>query len=330
MRSIRGCCGGILAALVVASTPALAAPVPTPNAVPRATTASLKQFDSQRRQLMARMMADPSNLDIAFEYASLSTQAGDLEGAIAPLERMLIFAPGLPRLELERGVLYYRLGAYDSALTYFQAAIAGPRIVPPEVRSKVNVYLVAIRNRSKPNTFEGAVTVGARYQTNANGGPDSLTVELNGLDYLLSQNAASTPDGNAFAAGSCRYSKDLASQGDKFIVGLQTYGALYREQGTLNTGAAELTFGPQLNLERFHIDDATLDLYGIVGGVTLAGNPYLLSGGIGARAQKGIAPGLRVALQGEYREQSFQNSATQPLAPNTSGNSVRGIASVTS
>lgn len=39
------------------------------------------------------MLQDPSNLDVAFEYASLSSQVGDYEAAVSTLERMLIFAP---------------------------------------------------------------------------------------------------------------------------------------------------------------------------------------------------------------------------------------------
>ena len=34
------------------------------------------------------MLQDPSNLDVAFEYASLSSQVGDYEAAISTLERM--------------------------------------------------------------------------------------------------------------------------------------------------------------------------------------------------------------------------------------------------
>ena len=59
------------------------------------------------------MLQDPSNLDVAVEYASLSSQVGDYEAAVSTLERMLIFAPNTPRLRLELGILYYRLGSYE-------------------------------------------------------------------------------------------------------------------------------------------------------------------------------------------------------------------------
>src|SRR5687768_2070429 len=52
--------------------------------------------EARRQALFQRMLTDPSNLDYAFEYAALSEQVGDLEAAISTLERMLVFAPGLP------------------------------------------------------------------------------------------------------------------------------------------------------------------------------------------------------------------------------------------
>src|SRR5690348_17408666 len=64
--------------------------------------------EAQRESLLKQMIARPNDLDLAFEYATLSSQVGDYEGAISTLERMLIYAPNTPRLQLELGVLYYR------------------------------------------------------------------------------------------------------------------------------------------------------------------------------------------------------------------------------
>ncbi|HTJ57390.1 MAG TPA: tetratricopeptide repeat protein [Devosiaceae bacterium] len=296
------------------------------NVPPRAAATDLKQIAAKRQQLMAAMMRDPSNLDIAFEYASLSAEAGDLEGAISTLERMLIFAPGLPRLDLELGVLYFRLGAHDTALSYFQAALDPANHAPAPVREKVEAYIAAIGKQSQPNQFSGSISFGTQYQTNANGGPSSLFVDLNGLPFVLSQSAASTPDTNAYAAGSFVYSKDLADQGDRFVVGLQSYGSLYKQETQLNTGASELTFGPQFNLQRFHIDDASLAMYGIAGGVLLGGYPYLASDGFGLNVQKGLGPRLHLGLTSEFRNQTYFNSPDQPLATDRNGSNVRLLA----
>jgi tetratricopeptide (TPR) repeat protein len=109
-------------------------------------------LETRRQQLFQVMIEQPDNLDVAFEYAALSAQAGDLEGAVSTLERMLIFAPGLPRLQLELGVLYFRLGSMETARSYLEAAIASPS-APPEVIEKVQVYLAAIDSKSRSHYF---------------------------------------------------------------------------------------------------------------------------------------------------------------------------------
>ncbi|MEY8843245.1 tetratricopeptide repeat protein, partial [Cribrihabitans sp. XS_ASV171] len=78
-------------------------------------------LEQRRAQLFQATLNDPANLDIAFEYALLSARLGDYEGAISTLERILVFNPGLPRVQLELAVLYYRIGAVDTAQHYLDA-----------------------------------------------------------------------------------------------------------------------------------------------------------------------------------------------------------------
>ena len=66
------------------------------------------------------MFQDPGNLEKTFSFAGLAIKAGDFEGAISSLERMLILDPNLPRVRYELGVLYFKLGSYDVAATYFE------------------------------------------------------------------------------------------------------------------------------------------------------------------------------------------------------------------
>ena len=158
----------------------------------------MQQLEARRRVLFEAMLAQPANLDIAFEYAGLSARAGDLEAAISTLERMLIFAPGLPRLQLELGVLYYRLGAHETARSYFQNAVAGPG-VPEAVKARVEPYLAAIEKRTAGYEFGGVVLTGLRYQTNANAAP-SGTVTIQGLPFELTKRRRENPTSTA----SCR------------------------------------------------------------------------------------------------------------------------------
>ena len=61
------------------------------------------------------MLRKPSDLDVLFKFAMIASKTGDLEGAISALERMLLVDPDLPRVRLELGVLYYRLGSFEVA-----------------------------------------------------------------------------------------------------------------------------------------------------------------------------------------------------------------------
>ena len=82
------------------------------------------EVEARREALLQQMIARPSDLDLAFEYAQLSAQVGDYEGAVSTLERMLIYAPNTPRLQLELGILYYKLGSYEVARTYFAQVVS--------------------------------------------------------------------------------------------------------------------------------------------------------------------------------------------------------------
>jgi hypothetical protein len=75
--------------------------LPPPDSVP----ASRDQIEARRQALRQLMLRDPSKLDIAFEYASLSSQVGDHEAAVSTLERKLIFAPNTCSLRQPRQAL---------------------------------------------------------------------------------------------------------------------------------------------------------------------------------------------------------------------------------
>ena len=310
-----------LCALALGAAPAVAQTSVQPASVQQpGSTAAL---EARRKVLLASMLSDPGNLDIAFEYAALSAQVGDFEGAVSTLERMLIFAPGLPRLQLELGVLYFRLGAYEPALSYFNGALAAPD-VPPEVRSKVEEYIAAIEKRSETSGVSGAISLGARYQTNANSAPSNPRIMLNNTPFTLTNESLGAPDANLFIAGSFRAIQDLQSQGDQMVATLQAYGAVYRDLGRLNTGVIQVSLGPSFDLRRYEIEDARFDLYGLASGVLLGTDPYLASGGAGVRLTKGLGDATELRVELEAVRNAYLNSTARPLASNSNGYSIDG------
>ncbi|WP_187970511.1 tetratricopeptide repeat protein [Aquibium microcysteis] len=288
---------------------------------PPQVTADVATLQAQRTALFQRMLEKPDDLDTAFRYAALSAQVGDLEAAIATLERMLIFAPGLPRLQLELGVLYYRLGAFETARTYFTSAISGQQ-VPDEVRAKVEEYLAGIATAEMDTRFSGQVRLGVRYQTNANRAPGIGTVLTSG-GLTIDPGSAGASDGNVYGAGLFHFSYDLPSQGDSLEVDLITYASKQFERDELDTALGEVTFGPAFDMGRFGIDNAVLGVYGIASGAFVNDHFYSAAGGAGARFV--IRPSARTSLLTafEYRYRDYQESSAAPTADNRDGSEYR-------
>ena len=77
----------------------------------------------QYEKSFADMYADVGNLDKTFAFAEAAIAVGDIEGAVAALERMLIIEPDLPQIRLQLGTLYFQLGSFAMASTYLDAVV---------------------------------------------------------------------------------------------------------------------------------------------------------------------------------------------------------------
>ncbi len=321
----------LMTAFAIGATPAFAQTAATvpPKSVtqPRLAGTNAVAIQARRDVLFKIILKKPDNLDASFEYASLSIQVGDLEAAISTLERMLIFAPGLPRLQLELGVLYYRIQSFEQSRSYFKAAVSGPN-VPPEVRARVDQYLAAI-DKAGGDRFSGQVRFGLRYQTNANRSTANSLVTLYpgggtiGQPFTLNAGSLGSEDGNAYGAGVFHYSMNLPTKGDTFETDLVTYISGQFDRHELNVAFAELTAGPAFNLKRFGIDNAALGIYGIASGVFVDGHFY--NSGVGAGSRFVIRPNQATSLltSVEYRHKEYENSALAPTADLRDGDELR-------
>jgi len=282
---------------------------------------------TRQASLLAVMLERPADLDVAFEYATVSVLAGDYEAAISTFERMLIFAPDLPRVKLELGVLYYRLGSFETARYYFQSALETPD-VPLEVAAKVETYLSAINARQQPAQFRALLAVGARFQTNANAAPGGRQVSLNGRDFILDETATGQSDVNGFAAGRVYGSYDLGTQGDLIEADLLFFAARYADLVRLDTGLAEVTLGPSFNLARFNIDDTQLGFYGVVSGVRLNHDNY--NGALGAGARLVMQPDIRTQIDAkfEWRYRWYYDTDEYPAVSDRTGSYLRFASTV--
>jgi tetratricopeptide (TPR) repeat protein len=207
------------------------------------------------------MFADPGNLDVMFRYAKLATQIGDIEAAIATLERMLIYNPDLPRVRLELGALYFQLGAYATAQTYLASATESDD-VPVLVRERVDAYAAEIAERESRHRYSGVISSGARYQSNANAGPSSAEVLAGGFDAILEDEFLGKSGTNLFVSANVKHDFDLQTQQSETW---QTTGAMYlsrfQDLSELNLATFEATTGPRLVVSPETIDGLSIRPY---------------------------------------------------------------------
>jgi Tetratricopeptide repeat len=232
------------------------------------------------------MLRQPANLDVLFKFATIATQTGDVEGAISALERMLLVNSDLPRVRLELGVLYYRLGSYEVARTYLETALASPALTP-EIRSRAEQFMAELQKRQSPSHFAGEVFAGFRYQSNANLGPATSSVRLFGQVANLNQSSIGTADWGFVTSGFLRHTYDLGLQ-DRAVIETQitAYANRQFQVSAANVSIVDLTSGPRFQVFQGIFEDVTLKPFGTFGYIWVNDTPFY--GALGSGLEAGI------------------------------------------
>lgn len=269
--------------------------------------------EQRREALLQQMLARPNDLDLAFEYAKLSADAGDYEGAISTMERMLIYAPNTPRIQFELGVLYYRLGAYDVSRSYFEQVLANPS-VPPDVANQVRLYIQQLSLAADPPPFSASIFSAIRYETNANFGPGTNSVTLNGIDFTLDDQSVGRPGWSALNIGTLHYSYDLKKQGDQIDFDFLAYSTAYFEDELqdIDLDFFEFTLGPSWNLKRWGWGQTRLYTYAIADLAYLGYETYFTAPGAGVRLLSFSAERSVLDARVETRYREFNDTSDLP------------------
>ena len=299
----------------------LSAALVTPTAAQPASSEKTV-LQARKDALFQEMLRDPANLDIAFAYADLSARLGDYEAAVSALERMLLFNPNLPRVDLELGALYFRMGSFDLARDYFKKALAARP--PKAVRARVAAYLGQIAAIERRSHFAGYLQFGTQYQSDANIGPGSPLIDSPLGPVILGSQFVKQADNNLFATGGAIYSYDLGTQNrDTFEVtgvGFMNHLFIFNR---LDLDLLEATAGP-----RFQFPNggalgplpASIRPYLIFDEVGLGLNQYFNAYGAGLEYDKKFPRGLALRTLFEFRQKNFTDAADRPLSRGLNGN----------
>ncbi|WP_289295867.1 tetratricopeptide repeat protein [uncultured Reyranella sp.] len=277
-------------------------------AIAQQTQAVSPELEAEYDAAFQEMLKNPSDLDVLFKFATIASKTGDLEGAISALERMLLVDPDLPRVRLELGVLYYRLGSFEVARSYFEVTLKSAAL-PPDVKARAEQFLAESEKRLTKSRFTGEIFAGMRYQSNANLGPPTSSVRLFGQTANLNQAALGTADWGAVTSGFLRHIYDLG-QNNPAQLETQLSGYLNRQFQiqAANVSILDLTSGPRFKAFNGIFEDVTLKPFGTVGYIWVNDVPYYGSFGSGLEVGTLLSDKLRNTTNFVWRRQMYQNT----------------------
>ena len=292
-----------------------------PAAAQNNTNTDPTALEAKKAALFQQMLADPANLEVTFAYAETAAQLGDNEAAVSALERMLLFNPDLPRVDLELGALYFRMGSFEMAESYFDKALAANP--PPEVKARVDQYVAQIARENSPSRLTGYLLLGAQHQSDANVAPGSATVSSPIGPLLLSSQFVKMSDENLFLTGSALYSYDLGTQSRDTleVIGTGFVQHYFRVQ-RLELDLGELTAGPRfrfLDIGVPGIQAASLKPYAIVNEVGLGQKQYFDTFGSGLEGTAAFWQDAVAKVAFEFRHKTFTNQPDRPSSTGLNG-----------
>ncbi len=295
----------------------------------RAQTSTSPELQRQYDAAFQDMLNKPADLDVLFKFATVAAKTGDLEGAISALERMLLVNPDLPRVRLELGVLYYRLGSYEVARTYLEGTLKSANL-PDDVRSRAQEYLSETQHKENPSQFSGEFFFGWRYQSDANLGPPTSTVRLFGSAANINQSAVGAPDWGIVGSMVLRHRYDLGRQ-DKSAIETQ-FTAYASRQFTVTAADVtllDLVTGPRFQVFDGIFEDVSLRPLFTGGYIMVNDTSYYVAYGGGLEVRALLADGLRNHTIAIWRRQSHPDTWYLPTNSDYTGMEYTGTTTFT-
>lgn len=298
----------------------MTAPASAQKVEPRpAIVAEMSADDPAYKTAFEETLKKPDDPMVLLKYAELAVKVGNYEGAISALERLLFIDGDQPRVKLELGVLYYRLGSYEAARGYLEGARASGRTTD-EIKARAATFLSEIDAKTQKSRFYGDLLYGVQYSTNAISGP-SGTVQSFGTATVPSPSISSKPDFNFLASAQVHHRYDLGRQDSGQMESDFTfYGTRQIQVSEANVVLVDFFTGP-----RTQPFDGALNAMSIkpfVTGRYVAVHDFTTywAWGTGVEATTPIGSDVDAAFTLLGRRREFVNNPDAPTNTNSSGN----------
>lgn len=268
-----------------------------------------------------QLLNDPGNLDLLYAYAQQSIKEGNFEAAIGALEGMLVIAHNQPRVLLELGTLYQRLGSETTAQNYLSRAkaLSGDN---KKVSNITDDYLAETNKKKETNVLTGTVLIGLRHQSNPTLAPEAAEILSGGFNVPLSE--ARKPDADSNGLLFSRIEQQYQLTQHTFLASeLIAYATAYNQNTQLNYGLLDFTSGPLFASPKNAGGQYKLRPHLILRGSTLDNSQFEQTLGAGVDGEAILSAMTTIKARYQFRDIDFKDYNDTGSAPLRSGNEHR-------
>ncbi len=260
----------------------------------------------------AQVLADPDNIDLNYRFARAQIRAGDLKGAGATLERILMIDPDLADVRLLYAVVLFRLDDLTESRRELET-LEKAALTPTEQKERAD-YAAAVDERTKKTHLSGRLSAGFEYDSNRNASP--ATGRLLFADSPLPVTGASAQrDDTALLTEANVEARHDLEHGNQVFASLDYYRADQTLLKTLNLQAYSAQTGgvwrmapgwevtPTLSFDHVLLGEAT----------------FLRERGAGVRVDHDVNPRTKIFLEVRDSFDDFVNTAEVPSIGDETG-----------
>lgn len=275
--------------------------------------------DDRYQQALDGVLGDVANPEKSFELVEAAIAAGDLRGAAASLERILLIDPRLANIRLELGVLYLRMGNGALAQYHIREALRAPN-VPETVRLRAERLLAQSGAAGRRNTLRFESSLGYRHDSNASAGPSADAVWV--LDPFTFQpvlapltSGGETEDLAMDLALNLSHSFAFSGKrGSSWDSDAFAYGVRYQDLDALDQYSYGVETGPTLVVAGSSEAPVSLRPLAMAGIAVLDSEDYFDYTGYGLELSGFWSPATVTRLRATYEDREFDDSPSRFLS----------------
>ena len=256
------------------------------------------------------ILRDPDNIELNLRYARGQIARGELKGASATLERILLIQPDLPQVRLYYAIVLFRL---DNSEEAERELLAIKELdLPPDIEREVDDYLSEIALRRERLRFTLGLSFGGFFDDNKTAGSKTDQQLVVGTLVDLAEDDIVHDDFGLLGVMSLDMAYDLGLQDKHQVIG--SFSHYISEQATLetfNTQSLSVEGGLELNYPRFSFTPTAFTQ-----STFLSRERYFRGWGVGGKLNVPIDGALGLRFEGRYTNEKFngiEESATAVL-----------------